>query len=171
MLGKMLCQSQGISINQRSRCLWCQIQIHQSNSQGACIHDSTMIKTNVFGRKCAAGAYGDGFVLGDNGYGCTQYLLTPYNARQSPSEVRFKRAHKTTRCTIERAFGILKRRFHCLHTELRLQPGPPCRSMPSKWPSVWWWRRNATSNCWSCNGGKYASFAAKRVWKTRQHLS
>ena len=63
--------------------------IYQSNSQGACIHDSTMFKASVFGRKCAAGAYGEGFVLGDGGYGCTPYLFTPYNARQSPSEVYY----------------------------------------------------------------------------------
>ena len=40
---------------------------------------------------------------------------------------RFNRAHKSTRCTVERAFGILKRQFHCLHGELRLQPGRACR--------------------------------------------
>jgi len=95
--------------------------------QPGSVHDSTMFKASGFGKKCALGIYGEGFVLGDSGYGCTPYLLTPYNAPQSPSEERFNRAHKTTRCIIERTFGILKRRFHCLHTELRLQPGPACR--------------------------------------------
>jgi len=86
-----------------------------------------MFKDSGFGKKCAAGAFGEGFLLGDSGYACTPYLLTPNNAPKSPSEERFNRAHKTTRCIIERTFGILKRRFHCQHTELRLQPGPSCR--------------------------------------------
>merc|ERR1712071_257242 len=64
----------------------------------------------------------EGHVLSDIGDACT-----PYNAPKPESEERFNRAHKTTRCIIERAFGILKRRFHCLHTELRLQPGPSVR--------------------------------------------
>jgi len=48
-----------------------------------------MFKASGFGRKCALGIYGEGFVLGDSGYGCTPYLLTPYNAPQSPSEVYY----------------------------------------------------------------------------------
>merc|ERR1712071_364876 len=116
---------------------------HSINVQGVCdakykfidltvkqpgsVHDSTMFKVSGFGKKCALGWYGEGFVLGDSGYGSTPYIITPYNNPQSPPEERFNRAHKTTRCVIQRAFGILKRRFHCLHTELRLQPGPASR--------------------------------------------
>ena len=42
-----------------------------------------------FGRTCAAGAYGEGHVLGDSGYACTPYILTPYNAPKSQSEVYY----------------------------------------------------------------------------------
>jgi len=57
--------------------------------QPGSVHDSTMFKASGFGKKCALGIYGEGFVLGDSGYGCTPYLLTPYNAPQSPSEVYY----------------------------------------------------------------------------------
>jgi len=117
------CQSQEISlINIQGVCDAKYKFIDLTVKQPGSVHDSMMFKASGFGRKCALGIYGEGFVLGDSGYGCTPYLLTPYNAPQSPSEERFNQAHKTTRCIIERAFGILKRRFHCLHTELRLQP-------------------------------------------------
>ena len=37
----------------------------------------------------------------------------------SPSEVAYNRAHVATRNTVERQFGLWKRRFPCLHLELR----------------------------------------------------
>ena len=33
----------------------------------------------------------------------------------------------STRCTIERSFGILKQRFQCLRYEMRVQPVKACR--------------------------------------------
>ena len=41
-------------------------------------------------------------------------ILKPKNAR----EVRYNTAHRRTRCVIERCFGLLKRRFPCLHLGL-----------------------------------------------------
>ena len=38
----------------------------------------------------------------------------------------FDRSHKHTRCMVERAIGQWKRRFHCLHAELRLSPPRAC---------------------------------------------
>ena len=57
--------------------------------QPGSVHDSTMFKDSGFGKKCAAGAFGEGFLLGDSGYACTPYLLTPNNAPKSPSEVYY----------------------------------------------------------------------------------
>ena len=50
-------------------------------------------------------------------------LLNP----QTAQEILYNDAHKTTHSTTERTFGILKRRFHCLNTELRMKPKKVCR--------------------------------------------
>ncbi|XP_030834470.1 putative nuclease HARBI1, partial [Strongylocentrotus purpuratus] len=39
-----------------------------------------------------------------------------------PLLILYYRAHKHTRCLVERSIGQLKRRFHCLHGELRVSP-------------------------------------------------
>ena len=92
-------------------------------------HDSHIFKTSAVGRQLEQGGghgLADGVLLGDSGYACTSFLLTPYSQPHSPSEERFNRAHKTTRCTIERTFGLLKRRFHILHSEIRMAPDRVC---------------------------------------------
>lgn len=60
-----------------------------------------------------------GHLLGDNGYACNRYLLTTLLRPQTDAEQRYNTAHKTTRGIIERVFGVVKRRFHCLHIPLR----------------------------------------------------
>ncbi|XP_050962368.1 putative nuclease HARBI1 [Labeo rohita] len=61
-------------------------------------------------------------LLGDSGYPCKPWLLTPYlQPRQGP-QLNYNRAHKTTRAVVERGIGQLKRRFHVLHGEVLLRP-------------------------------------------------
>ena len=67
-----------------------------------------------------------GIILGDSGYALTNYLMTPYANPVTPAQRHFNRAQKTTRCSVERAFGQLKRRFFCLHGGLRVQPERAC---------------------------------------------
>ncbi|GBN70133.1 Retrovirus-related Pol polyprotein from transposon TNT 1-94 [Araneus ventricosus] len=50
----------------------------------------------------------------DSGYGLEKYLLTPFGNPRSPAEVRYNKSHVLTRNTVERKYGILKRRFPCL---------------------------------------------------------
>ena len=69
----------------------------------------------------------DGYLLGDNGYPCMKFLRTPYLQPQSRKEIRYNRSHKFTRCGVERTNGQWKRRFHCLHSEIRLLPKITCR--------------------------------------------
>ncbi|XP_048740865.2 putative nuclease HARBI1 [Ostrea edulis] len=69
----------------------------------------------------------DGILLGDSGYACSRYLLTPYLHPATPSQEAFNSAHCKTRSTIERVFGWWKRRFHVLHGEIRMKPGKVCR--------------------------------------------
>lgn len=63
-----------------------------------------------------------GFLLGDSGYPCKHYLLTPYINTRSRAEEKYNSALCRTRVIIEQTFGILKRRFQCLHNELRTSP-------------------------------------------------
>ena len=65
-------------------------------------------------------------LLGDSGYACTPFLQTPYTHPQTRLEECFNVAHKTTRCIIERTFGLLKRRFQILHSEIRMAPDGVC---------------------------------------------
>ena len=59
------------------------------------------------------------YILGDNGYACKKYLLTPLLRPGNPAENKYNQAHKATRGIIERLFGVMKRRFPSLHYGLR----------------------------------------------------
>ena len=53
-------------------------------------------------------------ILGDAGYPCRTYLLTPFCNPNDNAECRYNLAHIQTRNNVERLFGVLKRRFPCL---------------------------------------------------------
>ncbi|GFR14029.1 nuclease HARBI1, partial [Trichonephila clavata] len=72
------------------------------NNSAACLS----LKTNEL--------YRDFHLLGDTGYACEKYLLTPFGNPRTLAEVRYNKSHVLTRNTIERKYGILKRRFPCL---------------------------------------------------------
>ncbi|KAJ8928827.1 hypothetical protein NQ314_018547 [Rhamnusium bicolor] len=58
----------------------------------------------------------EGILLGDNGYACQTYLLTPV-VNPGP-EQNYNRSHISTRNIVERLFGAWKRRFPCLRRVL-----------------------------------------------------
>ncbi|XP_064489103.1 putative nuclease HARBI1 [Ornithodoros turicata] len=65
-----------------------------------------------------------GLLLGDMGYACFPFLMTPL-ADPGPKDTprgRYNKAHIKTRNSVERAFGVWKRRFPCL--DMRLQHKP-----------------------------------------------
>ena len=76
---------------------------------GSC-HDSSIFKSNAIGKKIESVFLGSSILLGDSGYSHTPFLFIPYTDPVEGYKIRFNRAHKTTRCTIERSFGILKRK-------------------------------------------------------------
>ncbi|CAL1682532.1 unnamed protein product [Lasius platythorax] len=55
-----------------------------------------------------------GLLLGDNGYGCKSYLLTPILHPVNQFERDYNKSHIMTRNVIERTFGRWKRKFSCL---------------------------------------------------------
>ncbi|KAK3868984.1 hypothetical protein Pcinc_025667 [Petrolisthes cinctipes] len=66
-------------------------------------------------------------LLGDSAYPCKRWLLTPYLRPLAGAQEAYNRAHKRTRCVVERGIGQLKRRFHVLHGEVRVSPQKTCK--------------------------------------------
>ena len=66
-----------------------------------------------------------GVLLGDKGYACLPYLLTPYQETQTEAQHNYNVAHARTRARIEMAFGLIKSRFQCLNY-LRVIPQRAC---------------------------------------------
>jgi len=54
---------------------------------GSC-HDSNIFKGSELCRKLVAGEFGSSFLLGDSGYACTTYLLTPYSNPTTDAQVK-----------------------------------------------------------------------------------
>ena len=89
-------------------------------------HDSHIFRTSAIGHHLEGTGLTGGVLLGDSGYACSPFLMTPYQQTKTRQEENFNRAHKVTRCIIERTFGLLKRRFHVLHSEVRMAPDRVC---------------------------------------------
>lgn len=89
------------------------------------VHDSRIFKESVLCREFENGHI-QGMLLGDSGYSLKTYLMTPYLNPTEAHMQRYNTAHCRTRVLIEQTFGVLKRRFSCLHSELRLSPQRAC---------------------------------------------
>ncbi|XP_041363668.1 putative nuclease HARBI1 [Gigantopelta aegis] len=90
-------------------------------------HDSTILSNNELGRELETGINDDGFLLGDSGYPCKPWLMTPLPETSSRAEEKYNSSHCRTRNTVERAFGLLKSRFRCLHKSTGCLPFSPTR--------------------------------------------
>ena len=94
------------------------IMIHRNPAT----HDSHIFwKSSLKDRLERHHGHQDGIVLGDSGYACKPYLLTLYLQLKTREKESYNGAHKRTRTQIERAFGLLKRRFGVLHGENRIK--------------------------------------------------
>lgn len=90
-------------------------------------NDAAMFLESAIGQRLARGDFSPFHLIGDSGYACTPYLLTPYAAPITEAERRYNVAHKKSRCIIEGLFGMVKRRFPSLFFGIRMQPGRACR--------------------------------------------
>jgi len=84
------------------------------------VHDSTIFDNSHIRAKFETGQV-HGYLVGDGGYACRSYMLTPVLNPTTPAEVAYNNAHSTARNCIERANGILKRRFPALKYGTRLR--------------------------------------------------
>jgi len=115
---------------------WCRKQFYSINTQvvgdadlrirnivarwPGSTHDSRIFTNSNICSKRERGDFNEGYLLGDGGYACRPYLLTPFlNPQTRQQQQRYNSAHSRTRCTVERLIGVWKKRFPCLHYGLR----------------------------------------------------
>lgn len=91
-------------------------------------HDSFIFTDSTIGQQLTGQhrSVDDGILLGDSGYACKPFLMTPYPNPVTNQQEDFNKAHTRTRVAIEQAFGWWKRRFHLLHSEIRMKPEKAC---------------------------------------------
>lgn len=88
------------------------------------VHDSRVLKESHIYRRFHQTAP-DGILLGDSGYPLLRWLMTPFATITCNSQQSYNNAHTSTRGTIERINGVIKRRFACLNY-LRVEPKQAC---------------------------------------------
>ncbi|XP_064596850.1 putative nuclease HARBI1 [Liolophura sinensis] len=74
-------------------------------------HDSFILKQSGIWRKYQNGDFDGTIILGDSGYPLKPSLMVPFIQTHNGAQAKYNKSHKTTRCTIERAFGVAKSRF------------------------------------------------------------
>lgn len=83
------------------------------------VHDATIFGQSRLCAQFETGEIVHGHLVGDGGYPCKKYLLTPLFSTVTNAERNYNYAQIRTRNPIERTFGVLKRRFPCLRLGLR----------------------------------------------------
>ena len=89
-------------------------------------HDSRVLKESTLwdafeehGRRPFPGAV----ILGDSAYPCNDWLIPPFrgDVQLQVAQCRFNEAHKKSRSIIERAYGVIEKRFYSLQTGRRVR--------------------------------------------------
>ncbi|XP_066596249.1 putative nuclease HARBI1 [Prorops nasuta] len=90
-------------------------------------HDVTIFDNSRIKSRFESGEFENGLLLGDSGYACMPYLLTPLQNVNTPSEILYNESQIRTRTMVERCFGILGKMFPILTTGSRFWT--PTRTM------------------------------------------
>ncbi|XP_068089692.1 putative nuclease HARBI1 isoform X2 [Hyperolius riggenbachi] len=77
-------------------------------------HDSYILKHSSLHTILTSGNLPEGWILGDDAYPVTEWLLTPIKDPKTKAEKNYNAAHKAAHSIIEHTFGSLKSRFRCL---------------------------------------------------------
>ncbi|KAL1436913.1 hypothetical protein MTO96_049210 [Rhipicephalus appendiculatus] len=87
------------------------------------VHDSRIFVNSLVRVLCEEHRV-PGVLLGDMGYACFPFLMTPLAdpGKYDTPERRYNKAHIKTRNSVERAFCVWKRRFPCLDMKLQHKP-------------------------------------------------
>ena len=87
-------------------------------------HDSRVLKESTLwtafeqqGRRL----FPEGVIPGDSTYACNKWLIPPFRGDVEGARLKFNEALVKTRCTIKRAYGVLKKRFYALQTGMRVR--------------------------------------------------
>uniref|UniRef100_A0A8C2BR91 DDE Tnp4 domain-containing protein n=1 Tax=Cyprinus carpio TaxID=7962 RepID=A0A8C2BR91_CYPCA len=105
----------------------CDSMFHITNVEAkwpGSVHDSRIFRESHLCTLFERGDF-DGILLGDRGYACRQYFMTPFPDPNPGPQTRYNAALARTRARIEMTFGQLKERFQCLKS-LRVAPDRAC---------------------------------------------
>ncbi|KAE8739090.1 hypothetical protein FOCC_FOCC015413 [Frankliniella occidentalis] len=78
------------------------------------VHDQTIFDACRQKALLEENHYGDVYLVGDGGYSCRKYMMTPLSEVTTPAENLYNESQIRTRNPVERLFGIWKRRFPVL---------------------------------------------------------
>ncbi|XP_023931601.1 putative nuclease HARBI1 [Lingula anatina] len=106
------------SINVQAVCGYNLEMLHIVARWPGSVHDARIFDNS---RLCAQLERGDieGILLGDGGYACRPYMMTPIINPLTRPERCYNASQIRTRNTVERMFGTWKRSFPCLSMSLR----------------------------------------------------
>lgn len=83
-------------------------------------HDSNIFNNSRIKARFENNEFQDYVLLGDSGYGCKSYILTPLSDPKTVGETLYNESQIRTRNVVERTFGVWKRRFPILSLGMRL---------------------------------------------------
>lgn len=95
------------------------------------VHDTTIFNDSHIRARFENNDFAPFCLVGDGGYPCRTYLLTPISDPQTLPHQRYNTSQIRTRNPVERLFGVWKRRFPCLSLGLRLSPEKVCEIIVS----------------------------------------